>query len=467
MRCGLRALRVREDGVALVLVIMIGSLMTLLSVSLIQLVRSESNRGTRANWSATAFQAAEAGIDDYVAKLVDDHGFYLHYVAPAESTRSPATGVNAPHSSDCTAASSYGPKTTTGVAWTYGTTWTYPLGKDNWCRLPNGYYYNLQVHPPGSAGNATTAVRVVATGRRSMSSTADMRAIETYVRPSNLTDFYRFSNGAVSIDAETYGKIYSNSTVSHTGTAHADIFAEGSITGNPTMVDGAQKYENGAFPPSKIKNHPIDFSRFLVSLVDIKRAAQVGGVYLNQAGKTGWRLVFAANGTFTAAPCTGSNLQDSPAPTCAPATTYTVPSNGAIYADVDAIVSGSVDGRVTVGSGQNIVVAGDIAPVTGGDDVIGLVAYSDLWVAAYAPNQLTWNAAVLVQTNTWHSAGSGHGAGSLMTFSGSSATATGGSFGEYASRIYSYDANLQFLPPPWFPSIDDTYTTAFFREVAP
>ena len=56
------------------------------------------------------------------------------------------------------------------------------------------------------------------------------------------------------------------------------------------MVNGAQTYANGAFPASKIKNHPIDFSKFLVSLVDIKRAAQSGGVYLNQAGKTGWRI---------------------------------------------------------------------------------------------------------------------------------------------------------------------------------
>jgi len=60
-----------------------------------------------------------------------------------------------------------------------------------------------------------------------------------------------------------------------------------------------------------------------------------------------------------------------------------------------------------------------------------------------------------------------HGAGSVMAFTGSAATATGGSFGEYASRIYACHPNLRFLPPPWFPSIDDTYTTAFFREVKP
>jgi len=144
-----------------------------------------------------------------------------------------------------------------------------------------------------------------------------------------------------------------------------------------------------------------------------------------------------------------------------------VPSNGAIFADVTVIVSGEVDGRVTVGTADDIVVRDGIAPVTGGDDVVGLVAYSDLWVAAYAPAQLTWNAAVLVHTNTWHAAGPSKGAGSKMTFKGSSATATGGSFTQYASRVYSYDETLQFLSPPWFPTVDDTYTVTFFREIKP
>lgn len=461
-----RSLVVREDGIAMVLVVIIAAFMTLLAVTLIDVVRAESDRGAHANWSNTSFQAAEAGLDDYISKLVDDHGFYLHYVHPAESTRSPSSGITAPHSSDCTAPT-YGPKTSSGVAWGYSKTWTYPNGKDNWCQLPNGFYYNLQIYPPGTADNPTTAVRIVATGRRSITSTEDMRAVETYIRPSNLADFYRFSDGDVSIDAETFGKIYSNGNVTHTGTAHADIFAEGSILGSPTMVDGAQKYANGAFPTSKIKNHPIDFSKFLVSLVDIKRAAQSGGVYLNQSGKTGWRIVFNSDGTFTAAPCTGSNLELSPAPTCTPATTYNVPSNGAIYTDVTAIVSGPVNGRVTVGAGQNIVVADATGPVTPGDDVLGLVAYSDLWVAEYAPAQLTWTAAVLVETNTWHAAGSSRGAGSKMTFTGSSATATGGSFTQYATRVYGYDLNLQYLSPPWFPAIDDTYTITLFREVTP
>lgn len=67
----------------------------------------------------------------------------------------------------------------------------------------------------------------------------------------------------------------------------------------------------------------------------------------------------------------------------------------------------------------------------------------------------------------WHSAGSGYGADRLMIFSGAPAAATGENFGQCASRSYSSDTNLQFLSPPGFPSIDDAYATALFREAAP
>ena len=254
----------------MVLVVIITSFTTLLSVVLINQVRSESNRGAHATWSQASFQAAEAGVDDYVSKLVDDHGFYLHYVHPAESTVSPSAGVNAPHSADCSAPD-YSAKTSLGVAWGYSRTWTYPSSKYHWCQLANGYYYNLQVFPPGSSGNPTTSVRLVGTGRRSMSSTEDMRALESYVRPSNLADFYRFSDGNVSIDAETFGKITRTGTSTTRDVAHADIFTEGSITGARRRRTGRRLRRTAAFPTNKIKNHPIDFSKFLVSLVDIKR----------------------------------------------------------------------------------------------------------------------------------------------------------------------------------------------------
>ena len=167
MTSDLRSRLVREDGIAMVLVVIISAFMTLLAVTLIDVVRAESDRGAHANWSNTAFEAAEAGLDDYTSKLVDDHGYYLHYVHPAESTRQPTSG-SAVAANDC----AYDAKDAgTEVAWPYGTAWTYPSGKNHWCQLPNGYFYNLQIYPPGTAGNPTTSVRIVSTARRSASST--------------------------------------------------------------------------------------------------------------------------------------------------------------------------------------------------------------------------------------------------------------------------------------------------------
>ena len=77
----------REEGVALATVIAMIAVLTVLSVVLIDQVTAESNRAASATTSDTVFQTAEAGIDDYIAKLVDDPQFYDHYVANGESTR--------------------------------------------------------------------------------------------------------------------------------------------------------------------------------------------------------------------------------------------------------------------------------------------------------------------------------------------------------------------------------------------
>jgi hypothetical protein len=444
----LRARLGREEGVAMVLVVILAAFLTLTSITLIDIVRAESNRSAHSVWSEGSFQAAEAGLDDYVAKMVDDRVYYLHQVHAAESTRRPSSG----------------PDVAAGGTWAGGITWTYPNGKDAWKQLTNGYEYNVQVIPP-SAGSTST--RILATGRK-VGSTTDVRVIESLVRPSLLSDFYRLSDDDVSwgSGASTYGKIYVNGNVNHQGTAYADIYAEGSINGNPSMQNGAKKYDSTTIR-TKIKN-PINFANFLVSFVDIKRAAQSGGLYLAGSATTIWRLTFNSNGTVTVQTCVPSGTNDPSlvAPVCSAyaGSPFPVPSNGAIYTERTAVVSGQVSGRVTVGSNDDIVVASNLGPVTAGTDVIGLAALNDFWVASWAPYNLDWTAAVLVQNNTWNAAGA-NGSHGTMNFWGSSATKTGGGFSAFDTRNYNYDQTLLYLPPPWFPVIDDTYTVSLFREL--
>lgn len=443
-----------EQGIAMVLVVLIGAMVTLLSIILIDTVQNESDRSVHQVLGGTSFQAAEAGIDDYVSKLVDDRGYYLHYVHPGESTRQEPGGTNV---------ASGGVQT----AWTYGTAWSYPNGKDAWRALPNGYEYNLRVYPPGASSQY---VRVVAAGRKSGSAT-DLRVLETNIRPSSLADYYRVVNGPVgwASGATTNGRIYANGNITHDGTATGNIYSEAQITGSVVLQNGAQRYDIDSNPDirSQIKN-PIDFTTFLASFSDIERASQLGGIYLNDAANDAWRLKFSSGGTVSVEPCdqTSGNHVGDVLPTCGAAVSYPVPANGAVYAVQDAIVEGDVKGRVTVASNDDIIVSNDISFVTSGQDVLGLVAKNNLYVAKYVPDPFTWSAGVIAQSGTWQARPWSGTKKSLMTFRGMAATDDGGSFaGMFTNRDYGYDDAFLYLPPPWFPVVEDAYTVLFFREL--
>ena len=456
-----------QDGLAMIMVVGLMIVLGVISITLIDVVVGETKRSSHAVTKQTAFQAAEAGIDDYTSKLVENHTYYQQYVAAGESTRTALTNTRT-----CT---TYGAKVsstpTTPTAWTYGTCWAYTSGKDNWRQLGNGYEYDLQITP--QSGSST--ISILATGRpQGDTNTADWRAIQTLIRPANLTDYYRIVNGDIGFSpiTTTDGQVYANGNVTHDGIANANIYATGSITGSYSLGPGAR-----VFPHSP----PINFSQFLASLSDVKYAADHGGYDLN-GSVAAWKIVFNSNGTFTYWPCTqsGSYIVESRTPNCSGSgTTQTVPSNGAIYTAQTAIVSGTVEGRVTIASNNNVDIYGNISYVTPGQDVLGLIAANDVYITKWAPTDLTWTAAVLVETGTWRACENGSAtrlsdctSGThthrTLTFRGSSTTGEGGDFSEFTvSHDFHYDKNLEYLAPPFFPSLSDTYTTLVFRELPP
>jgi hypothetical protein len=123
-----------------------------------------------------------------------------------------------------------------------------------------------------------------------------------------------------------------------------------------------------------------------------------------------------------------------------------------------------VNGRVTVASNGSVVVGNNITYVQTGDDVLGLVAANDIIVAAWTPTVLNWRASTISQTGNWRSWNT-QATHSTMTFTGSTTTNRGGHMSQFASRIYQYDASLQYLQPPWFPTIEDAYTILLSREL--
>lgn len=490
-----------EGGTAMVLVIFAMAALAVLGVGMLTNLTDESKRSGAATDRQLAFQAAEAGLDDYLAKLVDNRIYYLQYVHPAESTRrDTATSNVVGVSGACTTSSKPAP-----VAWSYGNTWTAPNGKDRWCELPGGFEYNLQITPPQTTGNSTDAVRIVATGRKTgAAGTIGQRAIETYVDFSSVADYQMLSASTVTYgsDATTTGKLYSAVNICHQGTAYANLYAENSITCTPTLLNGAQTFNSATIPtPPKGTN----FAALQVALVDVQRAADVAGILLDDFDSPsfhGWRLTFQSNGTVLVQSCVKNGTNDLAAatPTCGGAGSYTatmtIPTNGAIYATKTVIISGpgasgnngpsTVNGRVTVASGDDIVVAGNIDYVNPvacacGDDVLGMVGQNNVYVANWAPKNLTWRGASLARLYQWRAWDCGNvagrtGQGSTMTYYGSTITngtvanpdngnVGGGCMSSYDDRFYNYDATLLYLPPPWFPTIDTPYTFQLFREV--
>jgi hypothetical protein len=462
--------RTGEQGIALVSAILVGTILVLLSVLLLSFTIQESGQSARSVRLATATQAAEAGLDDYISKLTQDHEYHLHFVHPAESTRRSTSGA----------------LTTASNPWSGGGTWTYPVSRTTWLPLGNGYEYNLQIEPPVAGSRA---VRVVTTGRK-IGSTKELRTFEALVRPASPLDFQRIVNGDLSYGttATTNGKVYVGSgcttgtnprpcRLDHPGTARADVYSEGDITTTPTLQNGAGAYDRDSNPSIRTRVlNPINFSAFTVSFVDVKAAAQSGGILIDDPAVQAWRISFQSNGQIQVQKCrkaaSGADF-DQAAPRCGASSGYTSHTttfagggNGAIYVEQPAIVSGSVNGRITVVTNQKFIVEGATSYVDPRDDTLGLIARDQLVIARYAPDVLTWYASVIVQGDTWKTSpgASQKPVGSTMNFYGSATTNLGGDMTMYRTRNYNYDPNLQYLQPPYFPVLEDAYTIAFFRE---
>jgi len=461
----------------MVLVLGMIVLLSVLAVSLINVMQGEASRSRTEIKHDTAYQAAEAGVDDYIAKLIDDRLYLSHFVHPAESTRLSSTS---------------GRTVTASQPWQQsdGSTWTYPNGKDTWygsAQLGNGYEYNLEVFPPSQL---SPLIHIISTARPTGDvDVRDWRELEILVRPSSVSDYQMVADANITYGATatTYGKIYAGidannvaHTVQHDGVAYGDVYAEGGVSGNTTLQNGAKRYDPTTTPGIRtVIRNPISFNNFLASLVDIRSAAGAGGIVEDNAAVDAWWLTFQPNGQVNVQSCTknaGKPIGDRQ-PVCSAPSAVSLPANGAIYVGQSVIVSGTVNGRVTIGSAADIYPGNTLSYAQPGDDVLGLVASHSLIVPQWAPSTMSWRAATISQSGTFRSYGVdgqagltepdyvGNGRLSSMTFTGSTATYGGGSMGLFQTRTYQYDTSLLYLPPPWFPTLQDAYTIVLSREL--
>lgn len=460
-------MRSDERGSIVVTALLVGLVLAIVGAGLMQSALADLGQADRSQATDMALQAAEAGVNDYVAKLTEDHLYYAHQVHPAESTRRSAGGVE------------HGPG-----PWDGTLTWTYPNGRDGGADLGDGFSYSLQVFPPTAS---RTSVRLVATGWRTGDAGSD-KTVEALVRAASIADFQMVSNANIvyGVTAQTFGKVYAGNgaNVTHRGEAHADLHAEGTIAGDGVApvryFDGATGYDATSSPSIRtVIPEPIDFEDFTDAIGEVERAALAGGVHLGSTADDAWWLRLRADGRIEVLTCPDVDLSQyaavdgvappvPPPPACSPVEVVEVPANGAVYSDQDVIVSGVVRGRVTVATAGTVVIGDDITYAENGVDVLGVIGKLDVQVPYWAPQDLEWWSAALAVDNRWRSSAQfvpAEASHDTIRYHGSTATNLGGYMNQYAVRSYEYDRNLLFLQPPYFPVLEDAYTIELFREV--
>ncbi len=468
-----------QRGSSLITTIVLTGVMAMLVVVSLSYARSSTTHTAREGRSDLALQVADAGVSRYISRLVEDPRYYDHFVDLAEDPRIAPNGQVYPP----------------GSAWTPGVTWTYATGAPTtWIDLQDARFgtssYSLRIAPPPAGSDLVT---VQSTGRLGRGAPMPVtRSIQSQIHPTSIADFQAISNATIKYgsDATTTGKLYSARDINHQGEAKAPAYAQHwACSSNnfdcPSSNPPSANFQGGAYDAKTTPSFsskfptPIDFSQFTQSLLDIRDAAEASGTYFNQ-NVAAWMVQFLSDGRvkvwrvassdpgreFTSLACHG---------------TYTVPASGAMYFEQSVIVSdgstkgdscggstgprpSTVNGRVTIATKANVYVGGNIAYAAPGDDVLGLIAANEVVIAKYAPSVLTWRAASLAQGDQWLTY-DGSGSHQSMLYIGSQTMRNGGYATMFRSREYRYDETLQRLRPPFYPILEGSWETFYWREV--
>jgi hypothetical protein len=519
-----------ESGIALVAAILLVGLLSTVAVGLMSLTQSEGTASVADVQTNNALQAAQDGLNVYIADLTEDTGFYLDYIAEGEARRTYG-GTQYPTTAGANATANVA----LSPSWPRTATWTYPsdITTDPGWRTISGtnYQYLLEVFPDTTTFND---VRVIAVGRPvpstqyPASNKAYYRAVESELSVLTISDFQMLSAGENTSNnigygsgATTNGWVYATDDDNGTpasisgpasGTAwttSADLFTENnsaSYTGKITLTNNSREYSSNSSPSIRtVISEPITFN-------DIQESQQIspvgggeGAIELDAASNgitlapttnipDAWWLKFQSNGTVQIYSCvrayTGTTTKTyysvtSTSPTCTLYATDTLSQTGEeIYSTEDVIVSGVVNGQVTIytaGGGTaadgyqstgNIIIGGALSYQTAGQDVLGLIAQQNVIIACWqGQTNLSWQAATIALNGVWESDQTYEGSKcsssyTSMTFTGSSATYGGGGMGGYSTRTYNYDPTLRYLPPPDYPQIPAALKVMYERQVA-
>lgn len=355
-------------------------------------------------------------------------------------------------------------------------------------------YYSLNIIPPPYGSSIVTIESTGWTIKRPDS----RRTVRVKVGFPALTDYAFLTNSDAWVgDSETvHGKFHANSGIRFDGVGDANI-SSAAPTYTCKSHQGCGNVTKpgiwGSGGPTDYWQFPVpyqDFSAITAKLADMKTSAINGGIYLPSSGSQGWRLVFKTDGQVEVSKVEttdcykGQDINSNKyewfcldAKTFGPITVYDLPSNGFVYVEDMVWVSGTVNGRVTVGTatGKSIIIHDNLTYLSkDGTHVLGLASEKNILIPHNSPNVLEINAAVMAQNGSakryyypgdkkdrliiYGSIISG-GTWTWSWVSGGGVTVSG-----YDLVESTYDANLTYGPPPGFP-VGQEYNVISWEEV--
>lgn len=372
--------------------------------------------------------------------------------------------------------------------------------------------FSLEIIPP-SDGSTTVTIKSTGFTDRYPNLT---RTIEAQYGKPSFSQFAFLSNASswYGSGITVHGKIHSNNGIRMDGTNTSTV-----TSAKETYMCGS---ETGCHPPThkpgvwgsggdqglwQFPVPAIDFDTISFDFAQMKQAAQDNGFYLGPSGSLGYHIIFADNGTFQIFRVTntgyirgysvpGQGLGQDGGGGCRrryqlitneePVASLSVAENSIVFVEDNFWVEGTVNGRLTVvaagfpigSSNKNIWIPNNLLyKAYDHTNSLGLIAQNDIYFAKDIPNNFKIDAAMIAQKGrvirhgyfSWCGGSSGAVKDSL-TINGAliSYDKSYWNFGSqpdsgFREREITYDTDLPYRPPPYFPDSGD-YEFISWRE---
>lgn len=364
--------------------------------------------------------------------------------------------------------------------------------------------FSLTIDPPASGSGFVTVTSTGSTVqhpdvKRTIKATFGARSLASHAFLNNSNIW--FGQGAT-----VYGEVFSNGGIRMDGTNTSTVKST-----HATYTCGI---ETGCYPDSETKPGvwgnggpqslwifpatPIDFDGISVDFRGMQQIAQTQGVYLTNSGSQGYHVVFNSNGSFTIYKVTATDYRKGYSleygceklyqviTTEQQLSTYQVSSKPILFAEDTLWVEGVVNGKMTVVAAQfpidsnnrTIWVNNNITYLAkDGTSSLGLVAQRDIVFNLEIPQTFEVDSALLAQkgrvirhdyrkTNQpncsiYQSATRneliiyGSITSNQQSYWNFTAQGTNTPSSGFIKRTITYDSNLLYQAPPYFPTSGD------------